>query len=76
MELQNQIPDEPKPKRAPRELTEKQLEAKKLRDEIRQQEVDVRSRVSTIVVLRFWLMEKFKQAHIDIFACIPRNAMS
>ncbi|KAG7386000.1 hypothetical protein PHYPSEUDO_000855 [Phytophthora pseudosyringae] len=34
--------EETRPKRQPRELTEKQLEAKKLRQEIRQQEIDER----------------------------------
>lgn len=34
--------EETKPKRQPRELTEKQLEAKRLRQEIRQQEIDER----------------------------------
>ncbi|GMF12236.1 unnamed protein product [Phytophthora lilii] len=37
-----QVVEEPKPKRQPRELTEKQLEAKRLRQEIRQQEIDER----------------------------------
>lgn len=68
--LQNQVPEEPKAKRAPRELNEKQREAKKLRDEIRQQEIDVRA-----LVLELLGPSGGEDSHMP-FALACRNATS
>lgn len=48
-----EVVEEVKPKRVSRELTGRQLEAKKLRQEIRQQELDVRLFSRTTVTL-YW----------------------